>query len=106
MDKIGITAKVFRVGTFKSAVEPYTRTDQSPEAREANQALANMLWANWQGDVAKARPKARLASYIARPDAAMILAEGNLAKAAIDNGLVDHLGDRNAFNARVASVAA
>jgi len=105
MDKIGITAKVFRVGAFKSAVEPYTRTDQSPEAREANQALANTLWANWQGDVAKARPKARLASYIARPDAAMILAEGSLAKAAIDNGLVDHLGDRNAFNARVSSVA-
>jgi len=105
MDKIGITAKVYRVGSFKSAVEPYTRTDQSPEAREANQALANALWRSWQSDVGAARPKAKLAAYIAHPDAAMAAAGGSLAKAALDNGLIDHLGDRNAFDARVASIA-
>jgi hypothetical protein len=35
LDKLKVTAHVFRVGTFKSAVEPYMRNDQSPEAREA-----------------------------------------------------------------------
>ena len=52
MDKLGITAKIYRVGAFKSAVEPFIRNDQSPEARDANQALANSLWASWQAGLA------------------------------------------------------
>ena len=44
LQRLGITANVYRVGAFKSAVEPYTRNDMSPEAREAGQALANALW--------------------------------------------------------------
>jgi protease-4 len=61
LDKLGVATKVYRVGEFKSAVEPFTRTDQSPDAREANQALANSLWARWLGAVQQARPEARLA---------------------------------------------
>ncbi len=105
MDKLGIQAKVYRVGAFKSAVEPYIRTDQSPEAREAAQALANALWSNWQADVAKARPRAKLAPYIARPDAVVRASGGSLSQAALDSGLVDRLGGRDAFNSRVAAVA-
>ena len=33
MDKLGITAHIYRVGTFKSAVEPFLRSDQSREAK-------------------------------------------------------------------------
>ena len=33
IDKLGVNAHVYKVGKFKSAVEPYTRADQSPEAR-------------------------------------------------------------------------
>ena len=33
LDKLGVTANVYRVGTYKSAVEPYIRNDMSPEAR-------------------------------------------------------------------------
>lgn len=105
MDKLGITAKIYRVGAFKSAVEPFIRNDQSPEARDANQALANSLWASWQADVARARPKARLAPYLARPDAMIAAAGGQMSQAALRAGLVDKLGDRNAFNSRVAAVA-
>ena len=32
LDKLGVTANVYRVGTYKSAVEPYIRNDMSPEA--------------------------------------------------------------------------
>lgn len=105
IDKLGVNAKVYRVGTYKSFVEPYTRADQSPEAREANQALADAIWSNWQAAVAKARPKAKLAGYIAAPDAAAAAAEGNLAQTALGAGIVDTLGDRIAFARRVARVA-
>ncbi|MCZ4340746.1 signal peptide peptidase SppA [Sphingomonadaceae bacterium G21617-S1] len=105
MDKLGITAKIYRVGAFKSAVEPYTRSDQSPEAREANQALANALWATWLADVGAARPKAKLAPYVARPAAMVAAAGGRMSQAALDGGLVDRLGDRNAFDARIAAIA-
>lgn len=105
MDKLGITAKIYRVGTFKSAVEPFMRSDQSPEAREANQSLANALWASWQADVGKARPKAKLSAYIAQPNALIAAAGGRMSRAALAAGLVDRLGDRNAFNSRVAGIA-
>lgn len=105
LDKLGVNTKVFRVGQFKSAVEPFTRSDQSPAAREASQALANALWSEWQADVGKARPRAKLGGYIAQPDAAIAAASGNIAKAAQVAGLVDQLGDRTAFDRRVAALA-
>lgn len=105
MDKLGITANIYRVGAFKSAVEPFTRSDQSPEAREASQALANALWTSWLKDVATARPRAKLAGYIARPAAMIAAAGGEMSRAAQVAGLVDKLGDRNDFNARIAAIA-
>ncbi|SNT17319.1 protease-4 [Sphingomonas laterariae] len=105
LDKIGVETKVYRVGEFKSAIEPYTRTEQSPEARAANQALADSLWATWQADVLRARPRARLASYLAQPEQAIATAGGDIAKAALDAGLVDKIGDRVAFGRRVAQLA-
>ncbi|MFD1613058.1 signal peptide peptidase SppA [Sphingomonas tabacisoli] len=100
LEKLGVTAHVYRVGAFKSAVEPYIRADQSPEARAANEALATALWQGWQHDVASARPKAQLAQAVANPAGA-----GSLSQAALGYGLVDRLGEREAFSARVAKVA-
>ena len=71
LDKLGVTTHVYRVGKFKSAVEPYILTGQSPEARAANQALADSLWQSWQQDVSQARPKAKgVAAYAGDPNAA------------------------------------
>lgn len=103
LDRLGVTAHVYRVGTYKSFVEPYTRADQSPEAKAANQALAASLWQEWQADVAKARPKAKLATYINDPVTAT--ASGDLAQSALAAGIVDKLADRSAFNKMVAGVA-
>ena len=105
LDKLGVETKVYRVGQFKSAVEPFTRTDQSPEARAANQALADALWGEWQAGVAKARPKARVAAYVADPEAVVAAAGGQMAQAALSAGLVDRIGDRIAFGNRVAQLA-
>ena len=105
LDRIGITPKVYRVGEFKSAVEPYTRSDMSPEARVANQLVGDALWTAWQQEVGRARPKAQLASYLGAPQAAMDAAGGDMAMAAQRAGLIDRIGDRIAFGRRVAELA-
>src|SRR4051794_1254845 len=105
LDKLGVTANVYRVGTYKAAVEPFIRNDMSPEAREAAQALAGSLWESWRQQVGQARPKAKLDAYIAAPNQAVAAAGGDMARAALNAGLVDKVADREAFEQRVAAVA-
>ncbi|WP_174273440.1 signal peptide peptidase SppA [Sphingomonas bacterium] len=104
LDKLGVTAHLYRAGKYKSAGEPYILTGQSPEARAANQALADSLWTTWRDDVARARPQAKLAAYVADP-AATIVPAGSNAAGALKAGLVDRIGDRIAFGKRVAALA-
>jgi protease-4 len=61
LDKLGVTANVYKAGTYKAATEPLTRTDMSPEAREALTAVYGSMWESWQQEVRRARPKAQLA---------------------------------------------
>ncbi|KQM91328.1 MULTISPECIES: signal peptide peptidase SppA [Sphingomonas] len=105
IDKLGITTHVYRVGRYKSFVEPYTRTDQSDDARAASQALYGTLFDQWREAVAKARPKAQIAQFLARPDALVLAANGDIATANLRAGIVDKLGDRTAFGKRVAAIA-
>ncbi|GGB68357.1 signal peptide peptidase SppA [Blastomonas aquatica] len=105
LDRFKVTAHVYRVGTFKSAVEPYLRSEQSPEAKQALLAVYEPIWANWQANVKKARPQADLASYIADPAAAVTAANGDLVKLATDRKIIDKVGDRTAFGKRVAELA-
>lgn len=105
LEKLKVTAHVFRVGTFKSAVEPYIRNDLSPASREANQALYGALWDAWKADVAKARPKANIALVSSDPVGWLKASGGDAAKAARAAGLVDRLGDEVAFGNRVAELA-
>ena len=104
LDKLGVTANVYKAGTYKAAVEPFIRTDMSPEAREANQALAGALWETWLDDVRRTRPKAQLAAYVAAPADRFAAAGGDMARAALAAGLVDKIGDRTAFGKRMAEL--
>lgn len=104
LQRLGITAHVYRVGQFKSAVEPFTRSDMSPEARAASQALANSLWELWQADVGHARPRARIREWAANPQGFVDAAGGDMARAALNAGLVDRIGDRTAFGRRMAEL--
>ncbi len=103
LDQLGVKANVYRVGTYKSAVEPFLRSDQSPEAKEATQAFYDEIWGQWRADVAKARPKAKLDALLTDPAGQAEAAKGDLAQLAITNGLVDKLGDRVAFGTYIAS---
>jgi protease-4 len=104
LDKLGVTANVYRVGTYKAAVEPFTRTDMSPEARESLAAVYGSIWESWQQDVKRARPKAQLQAYVADPAGRVAASGGDLARTALDLGLVDHVGDREAFQRRLAQI--
>lgn len=103
--KIGVNARVYRAGEYKSATEPYSRNSLSDEARQDFTALYGALWEEWQANVRKARPKADLAQVTGNTAAWIDAAGGDLAKAAQAAGLVDKLGDRVAFGARVAAIA-
>ena len=105
LERLGVTANVYRVGAFKSAVEPYTRSDMSPEARAAAQALANSLWETWQQDVRQARPRAQIAPYVQDPMRFIQAAGGDMAQAALRAGLVDRIGDRTEFGRRMAELS-
>lgn len=105
MDKLGVNAHIYRVGKFKSAVEPYMRNDMSPEAKEAELAIYQPILDQWKQEIAKARPKARIADYLAKPADVVTAAKGDIAKSNLDLGIVDKLGDRMAFGKRVAEIA-
>ena len=103
-DKLGVTANVYRVGTYKSAVEPYIRNDMSPEARENYMALGQAVLETWRESVTRARPKANVDLFLKDMPGAVKAAGGDMAKAALDAGLVDKVGDRRAFEARLADL--
>lgn len=103
-EKLGATVNVYRVGKYKSFVEPYTRSEASPEAKLEDQQLYDALWSEWLADVAKARPKAKVALMANEPAARIAAQSGEFAKAALADGLVDRLGDRTAFGNRVAEL--
>jgi protease-4 len=85
LDKLGVQAQLTRAGRFKSAAEPLTRTDMSPEHREMAEALLDDIYEQLVGDVAKERS---LGSDAVRA----AFAEGPLLAAdALARGLVDEL---------------
>ncbi|MBU2588783.1 MAG: signal peptide peptidase SppA [Alphaproteobacteria bacterium] len=105
LEKLGVNARIYRAGEFKSAVEPYSRSSMSDEARANVGGVYSALWEEWQANVKKARPKLALARVTSDPVGWIDSAGGDLAKAALSAGLVDKLGDRVAFGARVAEIA-
>jgi len=105
LEKLGVEANVFKVGTYKSAVEPYIRNSMSEPARENATALYGSLWEQWQDDVKKARPKADIAQATTKPADWVEASGGDFADAAKAAGLVDRIGSWAQFGERVKEVA-
>lgn len=103
LDKFEIEAHVFRVGEFKSAVEPYLRDDLSPEARESYLDILGDLWNAYLEDVAAGRKTtpAALTALIDRLDERLRAAGGDAARALLEAGLVDRLSNRDEVRARM-----
>ncbi|GMN03343.1 signal peptide peptidase SppA [Erythrobacter sp. MTPC3] len=105
LDRLNVNARIYRVGTFKAAVEPYSRNSMSAEARENIGALYGALWEEWQANVKKARPAIQLDRVTSDPVAWIEASSGDLAQAALEAGLIDRLGDSTEFGNRVAEVS-
>ncbi len=104
LDRLGIRMNVFRVGTYKAAIEPFTRNDQSPEAREANQQVVDALWRDQVAAIRAARPKADPQGFVSELPARLAAAGQSLAQAALQAGLVDATGDWAAMAAELRGV--
>jgi protease-4 len=93
IDLLRIDWNVFRVGTHKSFVEPYTRMDMSDEDRESTLYLVEQLWSLYQVDVESAREldTGTIEDYTDNFVEIVEEAGGDLATAAAEYGLVDDL---------------
>ena len=54
-EKVGVEMQIIKVGTFKSAVEPYFRTSMSPEDRMQTMQYVNGIWDEYKAEVSEAR---------------------------------------------------
>ncbi|HEA0306454.1 TPA: signal peptide peptidase SppA [Salmonella enterica] len=93
LDKLKVSTHVFRVGTYKSAVEPFIRNDMSPAAREADSRWIGELWQNYLHTVSANR---QISPQQFFPGAQAIIdgltsVGGDTAKYALDHKLVDTL---------------
>ncbi|WP_022940743.1 signal peptide peptidase SppA [Psychromonas hadalis] len=96
LDNLLITPHVFKVGTFKSFVEPFTETQMSAASKEANSHWLNQLWQGYIDTVLEQRKNDRLSAQSISPTLAQLKnalqqAEGDTARYALQAGLVDQL---------------
>ncbi|MCO7206043.1 signal peptide peptidase SppA [Pseudoalteromonas sp. CnMc7-37] len=93
LEKLKVTQHIFRVGTYKSAVEPFIRNDMSDAAKEANSVWLTALWNEYKTDVAASRPfdesnfDEDMDVYLAKMQAV----DGNSGQYALNNQWVDSL---------------
>ncbi|MGB4445705.1 MAG: signal peptide peptidase SppA [Dysgonamonadaceae bacterium] len=55
LEKLGIEVQVFKVGTYKSAVEPFTLTEMSEANRQQTTSSLNDIWSFMRSDLANSR---------------------------------------------------
>ncbi|WP_341501143.1 signal peptide peptidase SppA [Gallaecimonas sp. GXIMD4217] len=101
LDKLKINTHVFRVGTFKSAIEPYIRDDMSEPAKEANRAFLGALWSQYQDEIVRLRglEPGSLDKMLANLPELFAEANGEFAQLALNLGLVDELKSRQDMTA-------
>ena len=104
LEKLKVSSHVFRVGTYKSAVEPFLRDNMSPDAREADSRWITQLWQNYLNTVSANR---QITPEQLFPGAAGVISgleavQGDTAKYALNNKLVDTLSSRAAADQALA----
>lgn len=96
LEKLDVSTHVFRVGTYKSAIEPFIRDDMSEAAEESATRWITQLWSAFVDDVATNR---KIDAKVLNPTMEELLAEmrsvdGDIAKLSLKLGLVDQLATR------------
>ena len=93
LDNLKVNVHVFRVGKYKTFVEPYTRNSMSEPARVANQVLVDSLWDHYRERVMANRgmPQTEFDRYTQHFDTELERTSGDMARLALEYDLVDEL---------------
>ncbi|WP_456385487.1 signal peptide peptidase SppA [Desulfolithobacter sp.] len=93
IDQLQVRIHIFKVGSYKSAVEPFIRNNMSPEARESNRFWLANIWNQFTSDIANHRKldPTHLDEIINNLPDYLQNAGGDSARMAVDTGLVDGL---------------
>jgi protease-4 len=104
LDKLEVEVNLFKVGEYKSAMEPFVRDDMSPEAKEANLYWISSLWQQYLEAVSRHRgiPLEDLSVAINNFADLLEAADGDFARFALELGLVDRLVTRPEANQTLA----
>jgi protease-4 len=96
IDKLEVDSNVFKAGTFKSYTDQFSRSDMAPSEREETSLWLESLWNAYSQDVTRARslPASALKDFIAAQPASVQAVNGDLAKMALQRGLVTALKSR------------
>lgn len=104
LEMLKVKTHIFRVGTYKSAVEPMLRNDMSPEARESTQRFISVLWDNYLTNLAENRKTGKNTIFPGAQQmlALMKTAKGDNAAYAVTQKLVDEIMPANVFESEMA----
>ncbi|MCX5870314.1 MAG: signal peptide peptidase SppA [Deltaproteobacteria bacterium] len=96
LEKLRVNYHVFRVGTYKSAVEPILRDSMSEEVKGQMQGLLTSLWSIFTADITRQRslPADAIDQYANNIPAKLAASEGSTARLALNSKLVDGLKSR------------
>jgi len=91
LDKLKVTMHVFKVGTYKGAVEPFLRDNMSIESKEANLGWLTVLWDNYAKTITDKRGISRTEfdQYISEYDTLLAEAAGDASLLAVQRNLID-----------------
>ena len=104
LDKFKVNVHVFRVGDYKSAVEPVTRNSMSEASRMASESLYGDLWQHFIADIASQRKIAEheVQNYADEINQIVRSTEGDMARAALESHLIDELMTPDQATMRIA----
>ncbi|MFT5698067.1 MAG: protease-4 [Desulforhopalus sp.] len=107
LDSLKINYNIFKVGTYKSALEPFTRTDMSAQDQQQNEVWLSKLWQSFSTTVTKNRniSSFQLRSYTDNIAEELAKAGGNTAQLALNTGLVDRVLTRTQINEHLKTLA-
>jgi len=97
LDKLKINMHIFRVGKYKSAIEPFIGNSMSAEAKEETQELIDSLWQFYTSKLEKLRhlPNGTIDDFASNLHLKITAAEGDSAALAKQEGLVDRVATRS-----------
>jgi len=106
LDKLKIQVHVFKVGVYKSAVEPFIRNDMSEASKRSTLGWLNVLWDAYRNDIARLReiPVEQFDAYINNFDINLKDVDGDFGLLAKKHGLIDDLLTEDEFDSELVTL--